>query len=959
MKKNYSFLLQIIVLAAFFLSGLSALVYEVVWMRMLTLTFGTTVFAVSAVLSAFMAGLAIGSYSLGSVVDRAKNPLKLYILLELGIGIYGFFTPLLFKHLDKIYLPFVNIMPESFYLLSIVRFFLAFSVILVGTALMGGTLPALSKFYIKSIEDAGKGAGRLYGINTIGAVFGSILAGFALIPYIGVKETLYTAVVVNLLIAGFLLILLSKFKNYTVVSVVRKKNISPQASITSQQKFVLAAFALSGFTALAYEVVWTRALSLIIGSSVYAFTTMLFTFLLGIALGSFIMSALMEKARGREYLLFAIIEAGIALAVLFVAAFTGKLPMLFFWMAQVVPKNFFGIQVVQIGISFIMMLPATLLMGALFPLVLKMYADAIDKVGREIAHVYASNTVGTILGAFSAGFIFIPLFGSETTLKALTCVNVLIAAFFFLNYAELSVRNKKAFAGSIAALFLIINLIIPKWNPMHMNSNLPNFIKIIAEKPSLFIDRFLKGSEPVYVNEDVWGNILVYKFFDGSINLNVNGHGEGGTYKMDMPVQIELAALPSLLHPNPEKALLVGLGAGITLGALEQMQGIKEIDCVEISGGVVKANSYFAPYNNNALSDKRLNLVIDDARHYLNRTEKKYDLIINGPSYSWISGASNIFTLEYLKLAREHLNNDGIMAMWFHLYNMMPSGIESFLRTVSEVFPQTTVWFSSSGGEFIIIGSNKKISVDYARLVSRLNDSNVKSELGRVNLLQPESIIGSYLMGEDLLARRVKNAPLNTDNRPYLEFFIPRHLYQWDILNNVKSLIGERMAVTVPIEGASYRQGILTYYPYIGIKSSSQGWQSESSYLNIFSFFSPQGSEREMSTRESIPRITFRTDAFIFELRAIAVQGMISDLKTTLRDATGNLDQDFKRGSFDGNALMWTELKQGNGSAYFMTWSCKQNKMQYLGRVYAPSGKLSKFDSALFEIDKRLDCYMP
>ena len=949
--------MNIIIYSAFFLSGLSALIYEVVWMRMLTLTFGATVFAVSAVLAAFMAGLALGSYLLGNLADRAKNPLKLYILLELGIGIYGFFTPLFFKHLDKIYLPFANILPESFYLLSIVRLFLAFSVILVGTALMGGTLPALSKFYIKNIEDAGRGAGRLYGINTIGAVFGSILGGFALIPYIGVKETLYAAVGVNLLIAGWLSILLPKFHGNIAVSAAGKKNIAPQTGMTSQQRFVLAAFALSGFTALAYEVVWTRTLSLIIGSSVYAFTTMLFTFLLGIALGSFMMSALMEKTKKREYLLFAIIEAGIALTVLFAAVLTGKLPMLFFWMAQIVPKNFFGIQIVQIAISFIMMLPATLLMGALFPLVLRMYTDTIDKVGREIGHVYAANTVGTILGAFSAGFIFIPIFGSETSLKALTWVNALIAAFFFLNYAELRGRNKKAFAGSIAVFFILLNLIIPKWDPMHMNSNIPNFIKIIAEKPSVFIDKYLKGSEPVYVNEDVWGNILVYKFFEGSINLNVNGHGEGGTYKMDMPAQIELAALPSLLHPNPEKALLVGLGAGITLGALEKMQDIKEIDCVEISGGVVKANSFFSPYNNNALSDKRLKLIIDDARHYLNRTEKKYDLIISGPSYSWISGASNIFTLEYLKLAREHLSHDGIMAMWFHLYNMMPSGIESFLRTVSAVFPHTTVWFSSSGVEFIIIGSNKNIYIDYAKLISRLSDPNVKSELGRANLSQPESIIGSYLMGEDLLAQRIKNAPLNTDNSPFLEFFIPRHLYQWDMLNNAKSLIGEVLAVNVPIDGASYRQGLSTYYPYIGIKSAFQGWQSESAYLNIFSFFRHQGSEKEMSTRESVPRIIFRQGSSNFELRA--AYGKSSNPKTILIDATGRSEREIRAGRFDGNQLLWVRKEEEKGSAYFMTWFCASNDRQYIGRFYAPSGRMPEFERIMSELDKGIDCYRP
>lgn len=947
--------MNIIIYSAFFLSGLSALIYEVVWMRMLTLTFGTTVFAVSAVLSAFMAGLALGSYLLGNVADRAKNPLKLYILLELGIGIYGFFTPLLFQRLDKIYLPFVNIMPESFYLLSIVRFFFAFSVILAGTAFMGGTLPALSKFYIKTIEGAGKGAGRLYGINTIGAVFGSILAGFALIPYLGVKETLYTAVGINLLIAGFLRILLPKFKNYTAVSVVRKKNIAPKTSITSQQKFVLAAFALSGFTALAYEVVWTRALSLIIGSSVYAFTTMLFTFLLGIALGSFIMSALMEKAREREYLLFAIIEAGIALAVLFVAAFTGKLPMLFFYMAQVVPKNFFGIQIMQIAISFIMMLPAALLMGALFPLVLKMYADAVDKIGREIGHVYAANTAGTILGAFSAGFIFIPFFGSETTLKALTWVNVLIAAFFFLNYAELRGGVKKALAAAVAASFLILNLIIPKWNPMHMNSNFPNLVRVIAEKPEI-LDKYLK-SEIIYTSEDVTGTVLVYKTADGSINLNVSGHAEGGTYQSDMPVQIELALIPSLIHPNPERALMVGLGAGITLGALEMMDGIKEIDNVEISTGVIKANQFFYPYNNKAIENKMLNLIIDDARHYLSYTDKKYDIIINAPSYVWVSGTSNLFTVEYLELMKKRLNEGGIAAMWFPLYIMTPADIKSFIRTVREVFPYTALWLSSSGMELIITGSEKDIMLNYNLILKRLNEPSVKSEVIMINQPKTESITGLYLMDNDMTAQYAGQAPINTDNQPVLEFSVPKNLYKWDVAENVKSLVDEGLVIKAAVENLSYEKGNAVFYPFIGMKSSLKEWKAGTSYLNIFRLIDSKGEKKKILSRESIPRLVFKSSAYLFELRSDLDN--LSDLKTTLKEAVGAEKAEFKKGFFDNNPLLWAVKDEEKGSAYFMTWFCASNNRQYLGRFYSPSGRISDFERIISALDKGLDCYRP
>ncbi len=304
------------------------------------------------------------------------------------------------------------------------------------------------------------------------------------------------------------------------------------------------------------------------------------------------------------------------------------------------------------------------------------------------------------------------------------------------------------------------------------------------------VAEMIMAGKAIYTDEDISGSVMVYKMYDGSLNLNLNGHNEGGTYRGDMNVQIEQALLPALIHKAPKRVLLVGLGAGITLGALLQVKEIEEIDLLEISSGAVKANSFFSEYNNHALDDKRVNVIIDDARHFLARTHKEYDLIINTPSYSWVSGTANIFTQEFYGLARARLAPDGLFVAWLHLYNITPIDIKRFVKTVNSVFPDTSLWLSSSSAELIVMGSEKPLTVDYSSMAQRLKYKKLADELGRVSAPVPESIIGLHLMAGKRVAEYAAEVEINTDNHPVMEFSIPRHLFKWDINENLQSLAG-------------------------------------------------------------------------------------------------------------------------------------------------------------------------
>lgn len=819
-----------ILLILFFLSGACGLIYEVLWVRMLGLIFGNTTYAVSTVLAAFMAGLALGSWWFGKLSDKRQNDLVFYGKLQAGIGIYCALTPLLFYLIQKIYslIGTSGISPGSILLL----FGTSFVVILIPTALMGGTLPVLSKYFVGQTEDIGSNVGILYSVNTWGAVLGAFATGYILIMLLGVKGTLYLAATINLAIAGVVFLLVKGVAPLPVrqreTSVVTPKISPPSLLTTRYSLLVLIAIGLSGFTALTYEVVWTRVLSMVLGSSVYAFATMLCAFLAGIALGSMIYakfsgSRTLQGAKEtqaetcdyhtRSIVNFGFLEAGIGISVLLLIPVFAILPFTFLKIFKVIGQNFVGFQFFQFLLAFGVMLIPTTLFGATIPLACKIYSGSRQKaVGTSVGNIYAANTIGAILGSILAGFVFIHLIGLQKTITIVAMINIGLAI-ILINFAPFGSRTLKGAKTQAKAcgylmerrwvrglvtcllLFFSISYVIAalQWNKKIIASGIyqyaPDYLRessLNPKKEGEIWKRKMEGKEMLFYKEGTHFTVCVQKHQSGIIGLSIDGKTDASNdFRGDMITQLLSAHLPLLLHSNPEKVLVIGLASGVTLGAVTRWKDVKEIDCVEIEPAMIFASHYFDEYNHKPLEDKRVKIILNDARNYLLTTKKKYDIIISEPSNPWITGCAPLFTKEYYKLAKSKLKQGGIFCGWMQIYNMRPQDYKVIINTLNSVFPYISIW-SAASGDTLILATPEKLSIDYQKLREKFIIA--KPDLEKIYLNEPIDLLTKFSMTPNF-----NKTKLNTDNLPLIEFSAARNLYNPKVSGRTYRMLLENM----------------------------------------------------------------------------------------------------------------------------------------------------------------------
>jgi spermidine synthase len=815
-----------LILICFFISGACGLVYEVVWIRLLSLLFGNTVFALSTVLASFMGGLALGSLFFGKFCDKLvknsrasgdSNLLKLYALLEAGTGVYCFFTPLIFKGIESVYIYLYQGL--SFYPLSILRFLLCTFILLIPTSFMGATLPVLSKYFIKSYRRLGKGVGNLYAINTLGAVLGVIFAGYLLPTLIGIRLTIYMTAIINIGIALVVLILNRILVYPQVPSILTEYSVEDAAIVERppiQPKrwlliVILVAFAFSGLSSMVYEVAWTRVLALILGSSTYAFTTMLVTFLTGIALGSFLFASLWGKRRVNLALL-GVVELGIGLTALIIMPFLGKLPYYFLELFPTFDDNFTLIISLQFIFCFMVMLIPTVLIGATFPIASQLYTANLSDLGGSIGKVYSTNTFGCISGSFVAGFIFIPFIGVQAALWLAILTNT------FIGIILLILDQKRALFkvcyGFLFTIPLVCFFWVPQWDREIMTSGVsvyacPYHEEQLAKRPhnknllyykdgvnyTVSVVREVMDTNHVpYLLSDHHDSVDLSDEYNERLSLSVNGKIDASNYKRDMVNQLLLGYLPILLHPNPQNAFVLGLGSGVTLGALAQYP-LKEIDCAEIEPAVVEAARYFNNYNHNILKDPRLNLVIADGRNYLLATQKTYDIIVSEPSNPWIAGISSLFTREHYELCKRRLNPDGIMVQWAHTYSMSEQDFKMIINTFRSIFPHCQVWFSTKD-DILLIGKDREIKIDYQIVSERMAKfPQIKADLENLCFNIPSSIFSGYLLGEEDVQKFTALSKLNTDDLPLLEFSAPKSLYSLSTDKNFRGILRYKTSI--------------------------------------------------------------------------------------------------------------------------------------------------------------------
>lgn len=725
-----------------------------------------------------MGGLALGSYIAGRAITGRSDELRIYGILEGVIGLYCLFIPEIIDLFTPFYKGIYASMRDSYFFFSLIRFSISFLILLVPTTLMGATLPILTKYFAQRMETIGGTIGKVYAINTFGAVLGSFGAGFFLLPLFGTSNSILMTAITNITIA---VIALLYSRRIITPAVTRAASLDKPLEAEGKPvvlTLLLWGFGLSGFAAMVYQVIWTRMLTLMIGSSTYAFSLIVTAFILGIGFGSIALSRFIDR-RVDLLLYFALAQLLIGTSAMFIAYIFGKLPFAVVEIINRFKTSFAMTQFAEFLLVLALLLIPTTLMGVLFPLVSKIFTRSLSMVGRAVGNAYAANTVGAILGSFTGGFIFIPLLGMERGILIAFSLNFLIG-FVFILFSQF---RTLAFRGALAILWIALSLTFewrsPAWNKEWITMGPYLYFTIYQRQIEQYgpeiKEKLAKYNRLIYFKEGVSATISVREHVTGERSLQVNGKTDASS-GMDMSTQELLAHIPLMLHPEPEDVLIVGLASGVTVGSVEKYP-VDRITCVEISPAMVEASDMFRQYNGNALDDPRLTLIIEDGRNHVLLSQDSYDVIISQPTNPWISGVGNLFTYEYFKLLHERLREDGIACVWLQAYGLDPDDFKLIVRTFNEVFPQTTLWESQVGMDYILIGKKTPFRLEIGEIERNFELPGVKADLMRIGVESAPEFLKFMITGPSRLREYAGKGMLHTDDNSRLEFSCPRSLY--------------------------------------------------------------------------------------------------------------------------------------------------------------------------------------
>jgi len=765
-----------LVLLLFFLSGLSALVYQVIWLRSLATIFGSTIYATTTVLASFMGGLALGSFIFGKRADASRRPLLLYGALEIGIGVFALLFPLLMHVYDDFYVMLHQKAALSFYSLSLVRFFVCAVVLIIPTTMMGGTFPVISRFYIRTYAKIAENVSLLYGLNTIGAVAGVVLSGFILIGWIGLFKTSLLAVAVNFVV-GITAMLLQGRHSCRIPE--EPEGAAPGAPGSPQavrapasgaakipRRPIMIAVFLSGLASLSYEVIWTRTLIFVLDSFVYSFSIMLATFLCGIGLGSLVMSRVAHRIR-HGYSLLGWLFILIGFSALATLPFFSELTM---WKESYLRSLSESISfdtvppwgryiLFKFLISALIMAVPTLLMGAAFPLAIKLYSSTLKDIGKRIGLVYASNTVGAILGSILAGFVFISFFGLRDALLITAGVSALTGIILFLMHAGRPLHLRLVRAGIPAVAFILAVSFMPK----------DVYKRIFQEAQKTF--------ELVYYREDPTATVTVHKRGE-KIIININGLNVAGTDFDFLTTQKIQAHLAMLLHPDPKRVLQIGFGSGGTCYSVAQHRSVEDIDCVELCKGVIEAARWFIPSNHRVLENPKVHLTIEDARNFVLATPNRYDVILSDSIHPTYAGNGTLYSQDYFRLCKNKLNKGGYVSFWMPMYLLSPQDYKTIIKTFQSVFPYVTIWYVNNAIEAysIVIGRNEPITIDVAQLKEKLAEPRLARDLAQIDVKDEYDILSFFVMGPEKARSFAQNGDINSDDYPIIELRAPKSM---------------------------------------------------------------------------------------------------------------------------------------------------------------------------------------
>ena len=776
----------------FLCSGVSGLIYEVAWARSLTIVLGNTVFAVSTVLTAFMVGLALGGIIGGRAADRVRNPLLLYAVLEATIGVSAYLLTQVLDQTCPVYLALHAWLHDCQVMLYGARYMFAFCLLAVPTTLMGMTLPVLSKFVTDRERSLGLNIGRLYAVNTLGAAVGCWGAGFVLIGTIGLKPTVSFAASLNIVV-GLCAWYLGKLarRSKAEAETIPEAAAGGQRLPARHRALVAGAFAVSGFAALGYEVVWTRILVWYLGNSVYAFSMMLTTFLVGIALGSLCCSQLVDRSR-RLTLGFGLIHVGIGIYVLF-SIYVFARYAVSAAANPVTSPAWWGDPWRKLFKSAAVMLPPTFLMGAAFPVAGRLYIAGLGRLGRGLGTLYACNTIGAALGATAAGFLLMPRIGLQNSLVLLLLLNLCTGLALCCVERRIGRRLRRLVVGALAAVTGLGLLGMPA--------------DAFRRKHELSGEGAL-----LYYNEDVIGTVTVRQV-GSDLALLIDNLDVAGTSVGCVNSHKALGHFPMLLHPNPEIVYVLGFGGGGTTYAIGTYPTVKQIDATELSQSVLDVAPLFREINHDVMSDPRLHLEVTDGRYYLVTARRIYDVISVDLLWPQTAGAGSLYTREFYQLCHRSLRDDGLMAEWLHPDFIPPAYLGVILRTVGQVFQHTYLWWSRQQEHLLLVATKRPLQIDFEDLSRRMQHPPTHADLQEWGLTDAADFATHFITAGDVLAEAGGGPSLiNTDDLPVIEFKLP--LCGWGArLPNHETLAEMRQSVLPLLTGvdAEQREQLLLY----------------------------------------------------------------------------------------------------------------------------------------------------
>ncbi len=774
-----------VVLATFFVSGATALTYELAWTRCFQLVLGSTIYSTSAVFASVLLGFALGAYAVSDLADRTPNPLRTAMFIEWGVAACAVFLELLrqlaTRHLDWI--------PSS----QLLRVIVSIALVLPPAALFGGLWPLLMRYWISDRRRLGFGSGTLYAVNSVGSGLGAFAAGYLLIPLVGISRTCWLAAGLNVLL-GVALLALQRAPAGSAQPVARHPGAAAarptewrgaaQAGEPRRRPLILAAFFCSGITAMVYELTWIRPITTIFSSTIYSVSIILTSFMLGLAVGSGLVRRFADRI-ARPLLAYAAVEGAIGLYCVLLLGLFGLLNLVALEVLEEV-HNLFGHHAIQFLSVFLLLLVPTSLMGATFPLLAMAYVGT--RVGKGIGELYAINNAGAILGTLAAGFWLIPELGIRVSTLGAAALNFAVA----LAVAASVVPALRRYAPAVAALLGLLLYAGPEYSIKRLYSG--GAFGLFADAKSA-----AAPSRILFYEEGRYGTVFVARLPGQSeiLRLFVNGRGSSSLRLSDVRVSMLLGDLPVFLKPEARRAMVIGFGTGATSHILADHF---ETTTVEIEPTILKAAAYFPVLNGGVWSRPRHDIVYDDARGHLVTTDERYVVVVNHPLDPFQSFSSLLFTREFFELVRSRLTPGGLYVQWLPTYDLSPGELRDFYRTLRETFPHCAVFLTlkrgeridyrlptdgegvtlarevrENGNEIIWTCSDRALPLDERWFAERFRqlDAYHKAFLGRTSLYSGEKVHDLLLFGDRELDGYDVGANVLTDDRPRLEFTTP------------------------------------------------------------------------------------------------------------------------------------------------------------------------------------------